>query len=408
MIFRFLLGVALALGLAARSGAGEAGVIVSMASVADRVRAQNPDLAAARLRIGEALGRMKQAGRPQNPRFETELEHNTNSSEGRVTIGLTQQFPVTSRLRLEKDISISELRAAESEVRDVERKLIAEARTALVKVLSIRRQRTLRREQVDVSAKLSDFIAKTVEKGEGSLLDAGQARLEAARLATEVRQLEAEETAALGVLKPLLGLKPGAALVASGDLPPTGIPAAKEQARRPDLEAARHEANAAATEVELEKAKKYEDIDVGIFGSAGRRTDEPGGTEGEGIIGIKLSIPFPWWNDNSGNVEAAVAKKQRKVLETTALDRTIHLEAAAARDEMEQWATLEREISIQLLPLADKQSELAENAWRNGQGELQGVLRAREQRLQLASSRLDALRDFHLARVRYQAALNQP
>lgn len=408
---RFLIGFALTLFvLPARSFAADSGgLVVSMATLGDRVRSQNPDLAAARLRIREALGRMKQAGKPSNPRLETDLEAGSRFREGSARIGLMQSFPVTAKLQLEKDISVAELRAAEAEVREVERKLIAGAKEELVKVLAIRQQRALRREQSEVSGKLADFITRAAEKGEGSILDAGQAKLEAARLVTEMRQLDAEEASSIGKLKPLLGMATNAKLLPSGDLAPIGIPGTgSSTSRRPDLQVARVEAQAAATEVELERARKYDDLDAGIFAGADRSEDAPEGTKTEGMIGLKLSIPLPLWNDNSGNIEAAQAKQERKQLEIVALDRSIRLEAEAARAEMVQWAKLEKEIGSDLLPMADKQSELAETAWRNGQGELQLALRAREQRLQLASSRLDALRDFHLARVRYETALNQP
>ena len=36
------------------------------------------------------------------------------------------------------------------------------------------------------------------------------------------------------------------------------------------------------------------------------------------------------------------------------------------------------------------------------------VLRAREQRLQLEAAALDAIRDFHLAKIRYESAIGQP
>jgi cobalt-zinc-cadmium efflux system outer membrane protein len=68
-------------------------------------------------------------------------------------------------------------------------------------------------------------------------------------------------------------------------------------------------------------------------------------------------------------------------------------------------ANLCREISNTLLPLAEKQAVLASQAYRVGLGDLQATLRTREQLLKLASSRLNALRDFHLAKVRYEAAL---
>ena len=75
---------------------------------------------------------------------------------------------------------------------------------------------------------------------------------------------------------------------------------------------------------------------------------------------------------------------------------------------MIQWAKLISEINDTLLPLAEEQTTLAEKTYRTGQGEIQSVLRAREKRLQLAGAKIDALREFHLARVRHETMLGNP
>ncbi|NQX00841.1 hypothetical protein HQ447_09290, partial [bacterium] len=81
--------------------------------------------------------------------------------------------------------------------------------------------------------------------------------------------------------------------------------------------------------------------------------------------------------------------------------------AEAAATEMREWAKMIAEINETLLPLAKEQAALAETTFRSGQGEIQSVLSSREKRLQLAAARLDALREFHLARVRHQTALGK-
>jgi cobalt-zinc-cadmium efflux system outer membrane protein len=90
-----------------------------------------------------------------------------------------------------------------------------------------------------------------------------------------------------------------------------------------------------------------------------------------------------------------------------ALGRGIRLEADAARNEMVEWTKLIHEINTTLMPLAEEQRALAETTYRSGQGEIQSVLRTREKRLQLAVARLDALREFHLARIRHETALGK-
>lgn len=386
----------------------DSAVVVSLASVGGRIRSQNPDLAAARLRIQEALGRMNQSGRLANPELATSIEHNPRFREGKIEVGFSQRFPVTGRLQLEKDVSLTELRSSEAEVREVERQLIGQAREAVVKILATRQRRELLREQSGVSTGFAKFLSEIAAKGEGSPLDAGQAKLEAASLAMEMRQLDAGETALIGGLKPLLGMHPGESLSVGGNLPEPAVPGiAADPSRRPDFQAAKLDALAAAQSVALEQSRRYEDWEGGVFTGVERTEDAPEGYKSEAIVGVQLKVPLPLWNKNEGAIQEAQAKQERKEKEAVALSSNIRLEAEAARAEMEEWAKMIREINETLLPLADEQSTFAETTFRNGQGEIQSVLRSREKRLQLAAARLDALREFHLARVRHETALGK-
>ena len=387
----------------------EPAVVVSLSSIGDRIRAQNPDLAAARLRIQEALGRMNQSGRLANPEIETGLEHNSRFREGKFEVGVSQRFPITDRLRLEKNVSLTELKSSEAEVNEVERLLTGQAREAVVKILAMRERRKLLREQTTVSKEFADFLSGIAATGEGSPLDAGQAKLEATSLALETRKLDAEETSLIGQLKPLLGIRPGEALSVGGNLPEATLPGTTANpSQRPDFQAAQLAALAAAQGVTLEQAKRYDDVEGGIFAAAERTQDAPQGYDNEAIIGLRFKIALPFWNKNEGAIQEAEAKKIRKEMEAVALGRGIRLEAEAARAEMQEWAKMIAEINDTLLPLADEQTKLAEDAYRNAQGEIQSVLRSREKRLQLAAARLDARREFHLARVRHETALAKP
>ena len=383
-------------------------VVVTLNSVAGRVRAQNPELLAAGFRIREAAGRVKQSGLLANPEIETSFEHNAKSREGKLEVGFSQRFPVTDRLRMEKEISQSEVDAARAEVRDAGRKLAGQARRLIVQVLANRQRRELLNVQAGVSNEFAAFLSGVAEKGEGSRLDAGQAKLEAASLAMELRQLEAGEIALIGELKPLLGMRPAETLSVGGSLPDPVIPsAAADPAARPDYQVAEIQARAAATGVALERARRHEDIEAGIFASAERSEDAPEGYRNDAIIGLRLKLPLPLWNKNEGAIEETEARKNRMEAEMRALGRGIRLEAEAARTEMVGWQRMIDEIDSTLLPLAEEQGKLAEEIYRKGQGEIQTVLRSREKRLQLGAARIDALREFHLARIRHDNALGK-
>ncbi len=380
-------------------------LVITLEGVPGRVRAQNPDLAAARLRIDEALGRIKQAGRLANPELETSFRHNTRFREGTLDVEFSQRFPVTDRLHLEKGISVTLLKAAEAEVREVERQLVARARTSVIRVLAIRERRELFSSQIALVSGFSEKLSKAAQKGEGSALDAATARLEAASVSAQLRQLDAEEAAVVGELKPLIGMQAGESISVGGNLaPPAFADGDANPALRPDFQAAMLEVDAARQGVDLQQALRYDDVEAGLFAAAERSEDAPNGADNDAIVGFRFRIPLPLWNKNEGAIKEAQATHERRKLEATALARRIRLEAESDRAQMVEWAKLIRELDETLLPLAAEQSKAADEAYAQSQTDIQTVFRSREKSLQLAATRLDALREFHLARVRHEAA----
>lgn len=390
----------------APSAQGAEALVVSLQSIPDRIKKQNPDLASARYRIAEAMGRLNHSGRRSNPELGIDVSHNPSFREHALSVGIARKFPVTNRLALEKAVSLTSLRAAEAEVRDVERRLVAESKQLLIKVLALRKQKELIKKQEAVAKQLADYIAEAAQKGEGSILDAGQAKLEAAQFSNQLRQLNAKSASLSGQLKPMLGMTTTEPLVVSGNLPEITPPARSvNPTRRPDLQAAKLNAKAATVAAELERAKSRDDIEVSVSAGMERTEDAPEGYDTEATVGIGIRIPLPLWNKNEGAIQEADARKTRKTKEVSALAHNIRHEASTAHAEMTEWGKLSREISAHLLPLAHKQAELAVKAYREGQGDLQATLHTREQLLTLAEARLNALRDFHLAKARYEAAL---
>jgi outer membrane protein, heavy metal efflux system len=124
---------------------------------------KNPSLAAARLRIEEARGRLDAAGRRPNPSLEFDISQNVRSSEHGASVAWMQKFPRTARLALQKAVSRAQLNAAIAEVRDVERRIAGEARTAAVGLLALKKERDLRSQQIVNSEELSAFMAKRVQ-----------------------------------------------------------------------------------------------------------------------------------------------------------------------------------------------------------------------------------------------------
>ncbi len=366
----------------------------------------NPALAAARFRIEEARGRLQQAGRLANPEIGVELMQNIRMPERSFELALTQRFPLTARLRLEKEVSRAELAAAEEEVREEERKVIAAVRANVVRLLALEAQRELRERQLANSRETAAFTRKRIETAEASTTDVALVELEARQLETEMLQLQVERAVLLGELRPALGLSPADEIALRGGLPAiTKIPpAAVDVGARPDLRAARANAEAARSSAALARAQKWQDLSVGLAAQSEYSEDAPEGLERDEFIGLRFSLPLPFWNNNAGRIREADAATARRAGEVEALGISIRAEADAARQEMILLAKVVATVDETLLPQARQVEEQLRLSFGTGQTPLTEVLRARDRRLLIDRQRLDAQRDFHLARVRYDAA----
>lgn len=378
---------------------------LSLDDVPPRVREHHPALKAARLAIDEARGRQLGAGRLANPALGYEFQNQSRVSPLAGTLSLDQAFPITRRLSLEKALAAQLVQAANLEVRDAERRLVAEARSLTVRLLTLAKQRQLRERQLALAEELAAFAKNRAGAGEVSPLDANQAQLDAHRLRVESRLLEAESVSLLGQLKPLLGLPSDTALAISGGLPPLATPRASSWEQRPDYQLAQTRIAAARTDQDLAKAKRLPDLTAGVFAAHELQDTAPAHRERTGFVGFRVSIPLPFWNRNQGEIAEKTAAAERARLESEALAMSIDGEAGAARKEMEANAAIVRETRDQLLPLAQEQMDAVQKAYETGQTDLLSLLRARDQRLQLEAAALDAARDFHLARIRYEAAI---
>lgn len=378
---------------------------LSLSEIAPRVRDHHPQLRAARLAVEEAHGRQLGAGRLANPTVGVQFQNESRVSPRSTEFSVDQSFPLTRRLTLEKQHSAQLVAAAELEVKDVERRLIAEARSLAVKLLSLEKQRALRQQQTQLADKLSRFAKERAAAGELSPLDAAQAQVDAQRLQLEARRLQIESVSLQGSLKPMLGIRPAEALKLTGDLPALVMPGRVPWQQRADYQLAQAKTEAAQTEASLAHARRYQDVSAGFFAAREQQDVSSRNTERTGFVGFRFSIPLPLWNRNQGEIAEKKASIERARLETEALASEITSEAETARQEMEANAALVSETRDKLLPLVKQQTDKLEKAYETGQADLLTVLRAREQRLQLETAVLDASRDFHLARIRYDAAV---
>lgn len=368
----------------------------------------NRELRAARLAVSAAEARVRGAGRLANPALEAEVAGGRDF-EGRIEIGLSQRFPLTARLRLEKDISRLELEAARCEVAEREREISSRVRTAFLSFASARETRALRGKQAEISAAFANSLQQRVSEGFVSTLDAGQASLEAGELRATVEETKAEEAETAGGLAALLGLPVGEKLSAGDTLAlPKSLPAAAPPTSRPDVRLAEIAIEAAEKDISLARAMRWEDIGIGVFVEGERFRDEPEGIESEGLLGMRVSLPLPVWQSGSAAVEEKQALAERRKELLAALRLAATHQADAAYKKMKARFAAARQMQEGVLPLARKLLADTQAAQERGEADFESLFRARRRLVEIEAAALESRRQFHLARAAWRTAVGEP
>jgi len=377
-------------------------------SIARRVANNHPQLKAAKLTLLEAKGHILQAGRYENPRVSIGSNLSLLSPEGSISGGFSQVFPITNKLALEKRVSNDAYQIAAVEIKHVAQQLTKVAQELAVECLGLEQQRKHIDKQHAALEKVAKFIEDAADRGELSSLDAAQTRLEMASLKAEQEALQLEQAITLTKLKGLIGLSPTSPLNLQGTLSAPKMPAHSLNIESlPQYQLKNWQIAQSKSKLLLEKAKRYEDLEMSVTGELGSEDDSLEGREAEASVGVELSIPLPLYNKNEGNIQATEAATKRIQIEQIAIKKEIQNRAHAEKMLMQSWLAQNTTLRKSLLPAAQKNSADLEKAYRQGQGNFTDFLKAKSQVLDLQAKLIDNNVAFHKARVAYLSTIGK-
>ncbi|MFZ4773891.1 MAG: TolC family protein [Terrimicrobiaceae bacterium] len=368
---------------------------------------RNPELIAARGLVAEAEGRARTKGRLPNPELETEVAGG-QASEGRVSFGLTQRFPVTARLRIERQLSALDVKSAKLEVAEKTLEVASSARIAFYEYAAACEAVRMARRQTEAAATFADSLRSAVADGFCSALDVEQAVLVAETGQVSEESARAGEALASGRLATALGLPAdtrftiGEKFALPGKLPPH-----RPAGERPDLRRAGNAVDAGAGEVALARASTWEDIGAGIFVEGERFRDEPDGIEPEGLVGIRLNIPLPIWQNGSGQVAEKKAAHGRKTAQLEALRLAVRNQAMTAYRALGIRYRVAERMESRLLPSARKLAADTEAAYRRGETGMEALFRARERLAQAEAAALESLKNYFISHAEWLGTLGE-
>ncbi|MHB8455751.1 MAG: TolC family protein [Acidiferrobacterales bacterium] len=374
----------------------------------------NLELRAALHSVDIARARLVQSGLWPNPRLEIGRTTDTpfrDQGENSTSVALSQDLPIAGRLSKRKDVARVDVELALAEVSDAERKLAGEVADTFYGLVGINKQIEVRDRLIAIDEQLVKTTQDRYKAAEVSELDVNTAALELQRLAQERIDLEIRRTTLGTQLNQLLGRPAGTPVGLDDTLPsPASLPNLADLQRkaiesRPDLHSVVLNVDRAYAEEALASASRWDDwtISLGekrerlvVDGAPPQSTDK--------VLMLTLSVPLPLFNRNQGNVAAAQAFTTQATESAGALKLRIEAEVANAYQEVQRLEGVLVSYTGSMLPLSERNAKLAQQAYRQGQIPIIGVVQAQRQQSDLNIAYLNVLNQYLKARVRLATA----
>ncbi|MEX2578772.1 MAG: TolC family protein [Verrucomicrobiales bacterium] len=372
----------------------------------------NRELGIAALEVERAASRLRWSGRLDNPELELSASSDAvglGDDESTYEVAFSQRFPLTSKLRREKDVRRHQVILAEAEVAERRRELAGKVDLAVVELLATRERIRLQRQLAELNREILEFLRDQVKRGEVSALEVTQATLNGRTMEQQVASLLARETQQRLALNQTIGVDATTAVNIKGSPrlpespPPTEANLREILSRRPDHVLALAKIDEAEAGVALEEAKRWEDVSVRFFVEGENAVDDPGGLERNTFAGVGISIPLPLRRRNQEGIDRARIDREAAGRGVDSVQFEIRSEAEEAyRQRRDAW-DLAREASGDILGLAEQNLEEFRKAYQEGQASLLQVQRAQEQILEVRDAAIGFATDYHRAdaRVRF-------
>ena len=368
----------------------------------------NPDLAVAEMEIQRAKSRARWSGRLDNPELEITAADDIiglRDSERTLEVAFSQRYPLTSRLRDEKNVRRVQVLIAEAEVAEQRRQLAYQVDRASAELLATRARQFVATKLTKLNTEIVDSLTPLVERGEISSLDVTQVQLTGRSLDQQISQLNNQERQQALALARLIGIPPTQKIrIKDGFRMPLTRPATGSRLsnaelfqRRPDHLLTLVQHDVAQAEALLAHANRWEDVALKVFIERENSVDAPDGLEANTFAGIGVSIPLPLRQQNEEAIEQARIDSELAEKSRTAREFHIRSEYQAALQLAIDTHALAADASGDIIELAEKNLADYRDAYGKAQATLLQVQRAQEQVLELHQASLGLVADYQLA-----------
>lgn len=370
----------------------------------------NKDLKAVKIGIEAANSKLDQSGRLENPSLSAEYGNDmlfNNEGEYEVGVRLSQKFPLLGRLSKEKEISKIDVRLARTEYLEARRALALKTELAYIALQEKIGARKIRERALSHLLETEKNTANAAKAGEVSSLDATFAKSEAARYRLDVIQAKIDEDAAMIELEEALGLDGNDKVELLDSLEIQKIPVSNFSAgvleNRPDYQMFKLAADSSQAEIALINARKFDDVEVGIFYSHGKEV-ESGSLENKGVLGLAVSVALPF-NSFDGSIGEKLANRRQAENRAAAKETSIRNEIRLWAMRSKSYSSAFDEYKKDIDALSKKSLADLNAAYGQGQTDILQVLKTRQNIFELELTRLNITAQQASAVANLRAAL---
>lgn len=363
----------------------------------------NPKLKAFSLEVRAAEARKLQAGLLPNPEIDLEVEefggtderYGFDASETSIKIG--QLIELADKRSKRTHLADIEKDLAELDFKSKRLDVISDVAGAFIDVLAAQEKLDLSKELVDLSEKVYSTVAERVRAGRDSPVEETKAKIALSNIQIESERAGNKLVSARHQLAATWGSSnPAFEKVTGGFYDISEVPSLEELAglisQNPDIARWPTEKDKRNAALELEKAKATSDIKL-----SGGILYFNEGDDSAFILG--LSIPFPLFDRNQGNIQQAMYMLAKTEEQNKAAHAYIRAGLAEASTKLSSSFSEIAIIKNDVLPNANSTFDATNQGYREGKFEYLVVLDAQRTFFEVRAKYIEALAGYHKAKA---------
>ena len=396
--------------------ANEEGQVTLEVAIQTAIR-ENAELNVIREKLKVARARIEGIALLDNPKLETEFAGGMNGNQG---LELSQPFQLGGQRGHQRRIAKIHLEKVNAELAEASRLLTKSVKMAFYELSLIQEKLKLVKEVIQHSKRMRDIAQFQFETGDISVTQANLASIQLQSVLREAATLEGALQLAQLKLNDLMGTPLETDRIAVGGLPdfstdspgkPNATPKISPDVpskltldvlktyaleQRNDLKSLQLDAQLTENELRLAKAANIPDVSVGALAQRNR---------GENMLGMKLTIPLPFFDRNRAEINAAEAQQQVDTIEISSQKRQINREVIAAFLSLSTAQNTLQFYDGDSVELLNENLKLTRAAYELGEANLLEVILMQNEFVEMQFAYLDALAAYYKALAELESAV---